>query len=121
MLEVESQKKTISLLEKNYIDSLSQIKSNKDYLYEIDKRLIRNEQYINRESLIISGIPDHVSQNGLEEKVIEILHSIGLNNVSHYDIAACHRLKKFGDNRFPARTIVRFTNRKIPTYCLKNR
>ena len=121
MLEVESQKKAFSLLENNFNNTLLQIKSNTDKLYEIDKRLIRNEQYINRESLIISGIPEYISQNVLEEKVLEILHSIGLHNVSHYDIAACHRLKKIGDNRFPARTIVRFTNRKIPIYCIKNR
>ena len=86
-----------------------------------DVRLARNEQYVNRESLIISGIPSNVSQRNLEETVLNILHNIGLENLSSYEIAVCHRLKKKEDDPYPARTIVRFTNRKIVYYCLKNR
>ena len=84
-------------------------------------RVIENNQYVRRESLIISGIPDRIIQNYLEETVIRILRSLGLENISSYQISACHRLRKKGNNRYPAQTIVRFTNRKIVNYCLTNK
>ena len=88
-------------------------------VFNLDCRLIENEQYSRRENLIISGIPENVSQDALEPKVLQILETIGLSITSH-EIAACHRLKKHKSS-FPAHTIVRFTNRKAVEFCLTNR
>ena len=87
----------------------------------MDCRIIENNQYARRESVIISGIPDYISQNNLEDKVLHILRSIGLTTLTSYNISACHRLMKKKKDKYPAQTIVRFTNRKIVNYCLDNR
>ena len=42
-------------------------------------------------------------------------------NITSYEITACHRLHKQKNSKFPAKTIVRFTNRKAAEFCLKNR
>ena len=118
--EVIELKSTVSSLNEKLKLAEKEHKSLVKNLFSIDKRLIRNEQYVNRESLIISGIPERITQKNLEKEVIKILHTIGLNDVSHYEIAACHRLNNRSE-RFPARTIVRFTNRKITDFCLKNK
>lgn len=90
-------------------------------IYNMDCKVIENSQYSRRESIIISGIPDNIEQRYLEENVIFILKSIGLSTLSSYEISACHRLAKKKNDRFPAPTIVRFTNRKIVNFCLINR
>ena len=99
----------------------NKLKNAEDNVKMIDTRLIRNEQYVNRESLIISGIPDNIPHKLLETKVLHILHQIGLHEVTHYDITACHRLKKRNNSIYPSRTIVRFTSRRIPEFCIQNR
>ena len=81
-------------------------------IYQMDCKIIENNQYARRESLIITGIPDNINQNQLEDSVLHILRSIGLPSISSYNITACHRLMKKTKDRFPAQTIVRFTNRK---------
>ena len=90
-----------------------------DEMYDIDCRVIENSSYSRRENLIITGIPESIQQNKLEENVLSILNNIGLR-ITSYEIAACHRLAK-KHNRYPPPTIVRFTNRKAVDYCLKNR
>ena len=92
-----------------------------DEIYYMDCRVIENNQYARRESVIISGIPDNIEQRHLEENVLVILRSIGLSSLSSYHISACHRLAKKKNDRYPAQTIVRFTNRKIVHLCLENR
>ena len=119
--EINEFKNRVSLLENSLKESERIKKLNDQKIKDLERRLIRNEQYVNRESLIISGIPDRINQNNLEKEVLRILKTIGLDDISHYDITACHRLQKNNNERYPARTIVRFMNRKIPTYCLKNR
>ena len=89
-------------------------------LYDLDVRLIECEQYSRRESIVISGIPESVSQRNLQQKVIEILSLIGLN-IAPNDISACHRLFKPTRSQYPAKVIVRFVNRKIVNICLQNR
>ena len=86
-----------------------------------DYRIVKCEQYTRRDNLIISGIPDSISQSELEFKVLEILNRIGLDSVTSFDISACHRLFKKRGDRFPAKTVVRFTNRKIVEYCMFNK
>ena len=90
-------------------------------MYYMDCKIIENNQYARRESLVISGIPDNVTQNDLEEKVLFILRSIGLTSITSYNISACHRLMKKKNDSYPAQTIVRFTNRKVVHFCLNNR
>ena len=93
----------------------------RDEVFDMDCRLIECEQYSRRESLVISGIPNSVLQKDLENEVKLILNSIGCR-VNSYDISACHRLGRFNQNaKYPPRTIVRFTNRKIVLFCLDNR
>ena len=51
------------------------------------------EQHGRRNNLEITGIPDDVDDQKLEEKVIEILDKINVN-VSSKDVEACHRIGK---------------------------
>ena len=89
-------------------------------LLDIDTRLIECEQYSRRENLIISGIPNSVTQSHLERKVIDILALIGLNLIPD-DISACHRLYNPPGSQYPAKVVVRFCNRKVVNFCLQHR
>ena len=51
------------------------------------------EQCGRRNNIVISGIPDTVDVNQLEESVAEILTEINVNVASN-DIEACHRIGK---------------------------
>ena len=51
------------------------------------------DEYICRNNVKISGIPQSVSDNQLEEKVADILKTIDLNITSN-EVEACHRLGK---------------------------
>ena len=84
-----------------------------------DIRLLECEQYSRRESVIFSGIPDHVHQNQLEPTVIHIIDQMGLS-IHPKDISAIHRLGK-PNGRYPARVIVKFVNRKIANFCFDNK
>ena len=52
------------------------------------------EQYARRNNLEITGIPDSMPQKDLENKVVDILNTIGVN-VSNDDFEDCHRIGKF--------------------------
>ena len=62
------------------------------------------EQYGKRNNLEITGIPDDVSDENLEEKVIQVLSEIQVN-VSSSDVEACHRIGK-SKNSSKKKTIV---------------
>ena len=111
----------ITYLNQNNKKLNTEIDNLNDEIYYMDCRVIENNQYARRESVIISGIPDNIEQRHLEENVLFILRSIGLTSLSSYNISACHRLAKKNNDRYPAQTIVRFTNRKIVHFCLENR
>ena len=70
------------------------------------------DQYIRRNNVEISGIPQSVSDNQQEEKVVDILKAINVNITSN-EIEACHRLMKKKKN-----VIFRVINRK---HCLWNK
>ena len=89
-------------------------------LLDLDIRLTECEQYSRRESLVISGIPDTIGQKQLQQKVLQILSTIGLDLVPD-DISACHRLFNPPDSQFPAKVVVRFVNRKVVNFCLEHR
>ena len=76
------------------------------------------EQYGRRKDLEITGIPDDVEDQNLEEKVIEILDKMDVN-VSSKDIEDCHQIAK--SKNFSKTTIVRFVNRKYTKKPLVNR
>ena len=97
-----------------------ELSSLKNRVFNMDVRLVECEQYSRRESLIISGIPSHVTQNQLESYVLTILAEIGLDRLDHNDITACHRLGR-SNGRYPAKVIVRFINRKVVEFCLRHR
>ena len=93
---------------------------NYNAIIAMDKEIIANNQYNRRQNLIIDGIPDKVPQSELENVCLDIIHKIGFLPVGNYEVEACHRLKKrAGDASAP--TIIRFVNRKITEYCIKNR
>ena len=76
------------------------------------------EQYSRRENVIFKNIPKKITNRILEVHIIKILKSIGLNNITSYDIAACHRLANFSRDK-PPDVIVRFVCRKNAIKCLK--
>ena len=76
------------------------------------------EQYGRRNNLEITGIPDEIKDEDLEEKVIEILNKIDVN-VSTKDIEACHRIGKSRENS--KKTIIQFVNRKYAKKALLNK
>ena len=82
--------------------------------------MIECEQYSRRESLVISGIPEDIDHNALEDKVLDILWTSGLN-IRKDEISACHRLYKPRNSRYPARVVVRFVNRKVAQIMLSRR
>ena len=51
------------------------------------------DQYSCRNNFEISGIPQFVSDNQLEEKVVDILNAIDVN-ITWNKIEDCHRLEK---------------------------
>ena len=119
--DLQSIKNEINFLKNNNKKINYEIDNLNEEIYYMDRKIIENNQYARRESIIISGIPDNVKQNKLEETVLHILHSIGLTSLTSYNISACHRLMKKSNDRHPAQTIIRFTNRKIVNFCLENR
>ena len=76
------------------------------------------EQYGKRNNLEITGIPDDVSDENLEEKVIQVLSEIQVN-VSSSDVEACHRIGKSKNS--PKKALARFINRKHTKKALINR
>ena len=93
---------------------------NSKVIIDLEKELTVTNQYNRRPNLIIDGIPDNILQDQLENVCLDIIHKIGFLPVGNYEVVACHRLKKKeGDTTQP--TIIRFVNRKITEYCLKNR
>ena len=69
------------------------------------------DQYTRRNNLEITGIPEDIDDNSLEEKVIEVLGAVDIT-VDENDIEACHRLPPTKKNS-KKKTIVRFVNRKF--------
>ena len=76
------------------------------------------KQYGRRNDLEITGIPDDVSDENLEEKVIQVLSEIQVN-VSSSDVEACHRIGKSKNS--PKKALARFINRKHTKKALINR
>ena len=78
------------------------------------------EQYARKNNIIISGIPDSVDNNQLEESVTEIVTDINVNMASN-NIEACHRICKKDSRISSTKTIVHFVNRKHTKQALYNK
>ena len=92
----------------------------REELVRLDKEIVITNQYNRRQNLVIDGIPDNIPQNKLENICLDIIHRIGFLPVGNYEVVGCHRLRRReGDVTTP--TIIRFANRKITEYCIKNR
>ena len=81
-----------------------------DSITDIEKKLLRSDQYSRRENLEIMNLPESISQRELERTVIDIFNSVHMN-ICSYNIVAVHRIGK--NNRLrPRNVIIRFVNRK---------
>ena len=67
-----------------------------------------NEQYSRRECLEISGVPESVTDNDLEGKVLKLLEKIDVE-VHPDHIEACHWIKS---NAGPKKVIIKMSRRK---------
>lgn len=102
-------------------NSKAEIDVLQDKVFNLEKELAKSQQYNRRESVEISGVPENIPQDRLEEYVIYMLRKIGLVDLSHYEIAACHRLKFKKRGEHFRRIIVRFINRKRSYECIQAR
>ena len=73
-----------------------------------ERKCWANEQYSRRECLEISGIPESVSDNALEDKIQGVLCAIDAE-VETKNIESCHRLKGKGSK---GRVILKLSQRK---------
>ena len=111
---------TLEALKEITTENGENIKSAKDDIVRLDKNISATNQYNRRQNLVITGIPDYVPQDKLENLCLDIIHNVGFWQVGAYEVVGCHRLKKKA-NDATTPTIIRFVNRKIPEFCLKNR
>ena len=77
------------------------------------------EQYGRRNNIVISGIPDSVDVNQLENQSLKCT-DININVVSN-DIEACHRIGKKDTRIGSTKTIICFVNRKHAKQALHNK
>ena len=115
---------------KNLVESNKKLQNKVEFLEKKIEKLEKNDQknstnievnnqYGRRNNLEISGIPNSVEDDNLEEKVIKILGQIGVK-VRNSEIEACHRLPPTKKNP-TKKTIIRFVNRKKVEKTIKNK
>ena len=75
----------------------------------LERKCAANEQYCRRECLEISRIPDSISNNNLEETVIEIFNETGFT-VNSRAVEACHRLNQPAN---PKKGILNYRKEKV--------
>ena len=81
----------------------------KHSIHEIEKNLIRSNQYSRRENLEFMNFPESLPQRKLESTLVKIFEAMNLAIYS-YDIVAVHRVGKRSRNS--RNIIIRFINRK---------
>ena len=104
-------------LQKRLIETESYLDQVDEYIYALERSVAQLDQYGRRENIEISGIPNSVPKQHLEEEVIKILHNIGLEHIDSYAIVGCHRISG-KDRHGNQNTIVRFLQRKDAISCL---
>ena len=68
-------------------------------------------QYGRRNNLVLSGIPESIPDNHLENTVSSTLSDIGVS-IQSEEIEACHRFRKTDRKTKSKKTIIRFVNKK---------
>ena len=119
--ENKSLKKRVHQLEEDHEEGMDYVE---DKLIELEKAVSSCEQYTRRENFEISGIPENVSDQDLQEKVLEIVNTVTEREddqvILPKDVHACHRLKKEPSEETP-KVIVRMVNRQHTIDVLKNK
>ena len=72
---------------------------------DLERQCWANAQYSRRECLEISGIPNNIKQDGLEDKVLTIFKKVGCD-IKSENIEACHRVGRQNN------IIIKFSRRK---------
>ena len=76
-------------------------------------------QYGRRNNLQLDGIPENISDDKLESKVVEILGELRVP-ITSMEIEACHRLPNKRGEKGPRRTVVRVINRRKCEQAVRN-
>ena len=88
-----------------------------DLLYDMELQINNLNQYTRRSS-IERNVSDRINQHNLEQYVLKVFESIGVNLVS-YDLVVVHRVGKFMEDK-NRNVIVKYLNRKNAFICLRN-
>ena len=81
-------------------------------IINLEKNQAKGEQYSRRNNVELSGIPNSISDEDLENTVINICKESGID-VNGRDIEGCHRLPLSRNSRgHDKRVIVKFVNQK---------
>ena len=112
--EIREALKKFSMLEADLAIAKNVNNILKRQIVDLERQTWETSQYARRESLEFAGIPSSVSNDNLEEKVIDILEKIGVK-INKRDIQSCHRLHD------KDRTIVKFSNRKDSLLILRSK
>ena len=112
---IESLKQSNEILQMKFKALEAEVVALKKDQVEYVKQAESSFQHGRLEQIIVSGIPESVSHEELENKCCSILNNIKSFQIGQRDIAACHRMGKKGD------TILRFVNRKDAEDCLVNK
>ena len=91
-----------------------------DKVVSLESSVNQVEQYGRRNNIVISGIPDDVADDDLENAVTSIMEDVDVI-VQNGDIEVCHRIGKSDQKTSSKKTIVRFINRKYCKKALVNR
>ena len=81
------------------------------------RKCAANEQHSRRECLEISGIPESVSNNNLEETVLKIFSETGVT-IDSRDVEASHRLNQPAN---PKKVIIKLSERKNVARVMNNK
>ena len=102
--------KQVNKLSAENINLKSRLDNQHAKIVQTEINLYKQEQYQRRNNVELSGIPESITPDKLEDKVVDILEAINIK-ANKNDIEACHRLGRKGDTG-PRRTIIRFVNRR---------
>ena len=91
-----------------------------DKVVSLESSVNQVEQYGRRNNIVISGIPDDVADDDLENAVTSIMEDVDVI-VQNGDIEVCHRIGKSDQKTSSKKTIVRFINHKYCKKALVNR
>ena len=83
----------------------------------LERKCAANEHYSRRECLELSGIPDSIPNNNLEETVLKIFNETGVT-VNTRDVEACHRLNQKAN---PKKVIIKLSKRKDVARVMNNK